>query len=95
MNRIHRVGLPEHTQTHYWIPLLNCAVERSVERRLQERQKTMYEFLGDNSRIIGSDLPEETGIADDYREESESFKDILSEIESDSRGDSQSSSSTR
>ncbi|MFC1910627.1 DEAD/DEAH box helicase [Chloroflexota bacterium] len=90
MNRIHRVGLPEHAQTHYWIPLLDCAVERSVERRLKERQTTMYEFLGDNSRIIGSDLPEETGIADDYREESESFKDILSEIESDSSGNSQS-----
>ena len=45
LNRIHRIGLPQGAVTEYWIPVVDCAVERSVDRRLQQRQRTMFEFL--------------------------------------------------
>ena len=81
LNRIYRVGLPEHVTTHYWIPILECAVERSVNQRLQERQQTMYEFLGDETPVIGIDVREESDIAENSSELDYDFRGTIREIE--------------
>ncbi len=81
LNRIYRVGLPRHITTHYWIPTLECAVERSVDQRLRERQQTMYEFLGDETPVIGIDVREETDIAENSSELDSDFRGTISEIE--------------
>ena len=80
LNRIHRVGLPEEITTHYWIPIIDCAIERSVDQRLQERQQRMYEFLGDETPVIGIDMSEESDVADNYSELDQDFRIILREI---------------
>ena len=82
LNRIYRVGLPEHITTHYWIPILECAVERSVNQRLQERQQTMYEFLGDETPVIGIDVSEESDIAENSTELDYDFHRTIGEINS-------------
>lgn len=83
LNRIHRVGLPEGIITHYWIPVLECAVEHIVDSRLQERQSTMYEFLGDESPVLGIDISEENEVIDSNEELNKDFQDIIREIDSD------------
>jgi hypothetical protein len=88
MNRIHRIGLPEGIQTTYWIPILECAIERSVNARLSLRQRVMYEFLGDDAPVI--DMEEENIISDTDRELEEAFNSVLREI---GRGDQQSNTS--
>lgn len=85
LNRIYRVGLPEQITTHYWIPILECAVERSVEQRLLERQRTMYEFLGDETPVIGIDVSEESDIAESSSELDYDFRRTIGEINSDNQ----------
>ncbi|MBA7634585.1 hypothetical protein ES703_42174 [subsurface metagenome] len=85
LNRIYRVGLPEHITTHYWIPIIECAVERSVDQRLLERQQTMYEFLGDETPVIGIDVSEESDIAENNSELDEDFRRTIGEISSGSQ----------
>jgi len=85
LNRIYRVGLPEQITTHYWIPILECAVERSVEQRLLERQQTMYEFLGDETPVIGIDVSEESDIAENSSELDYDFRRTIGEINSDNQ----------
>ncbi len=84
LNRIHRVGLPEGVTTHYHVPILDCAVERSVDTRLRQRQETMYEFLGDDSRVIGADAEEETDVTDSFDELQQDFDGTITEIENES-----------
>jgi SNF2 family DNA or RNA helicase len=85
LNRIYRVGLPEQITTQYWIPILECAVERSVEQRLLERQQTMYEFLGDETPVIGIDVSEESDIAENSSELDYDFRRTIGEINSDNQ----------
>ncbi len=80
LNRIHRIGLPQGVETHYWIPIIDCAVERSVDRRLQQRQRTMFEFLGDDSPVLGVDWQEDTAAADSDDETHAAFEDLLTEL---------------
>lgn len=53
MDRIHRVGLPPKTKTTYYIPVMDCAIDRLVDRRLYSRQKVLYNLLSDNAIPIG------------------------------------------
>ena len=80
LNRIHRIGLPQNVQTRYWIPVVDCAVERSVDRRLRQRQRTMFEFLGDDASILGVDWREESITADSDDETQAAFEDLLTEL---------------
>lgn len=93
LNRIHRVGLPSGTKTNYWIPIVDCAVERAVDTRLVRRQETMYDFLGDDSEIFGVDWTEETEVADSDTEAGEAFNETLREIERPQSNDPPTSSS--
>ena len=80
LNRIHRIGLTADAETHYWLPTLDCAIERSVDRRLRRRQIDMNEFLGDDTPVRGP-----AWIVDDVATESddetnEAFEDLLTEL---------------
>lgn len=78
MNRIHRIGLPVGAQTTYWIPILECAIERSVDARLSLRQRVMYDFLGDDAPVVG--MEEENVITDTDKELEEAFNSVITEI---------------
>ena len=80
LNRIHRIGLPQGVVTEYWIPVIDCAVERSVDRRLQQRQRTMFEFLGDDAPVLGVDWQEDTVAVDSDDEVQAAFADLLTEL---------------
>lgn len=88
LNRIHRVGLPEGTTTQYWIPIIECAVEHIVDNRLRERQRVMYEFLGDETPVFGIDIAEETDISDSNEELNQDFQEIIGEINNANQGES-------
>jgi len=88
LNRIHRVGLPEGVTTHYWIPMIECAVEHVVDNRLQERQRLMYEFLGDETPVLGIDIDEETEVTDSNEELNQDFQEIIGEIADANQGES-------
>lgn len=53
MDRIHRVGLPARTKTTYHIPVMDCAIERLIDKKLQSRQRVLYKLLSDNTIPIG------------------------------------------
>lgn len=88
LNRIHRVGLPEGATTHYWIPIIECAVEHVVDNRLQERQRLMYEFLGDETPVLGIDIDEETEVTDSNEELNQDFQETIREIDNANQGES-------
>ena len=76
------------------MPILECAVERSVNQRLQERQQTMYEFLGDDTPVIGIDVSEESDIAENSTELDYDFHRTLGEIDSGNQRQSNSQDAT-
>ena len=80
LNRIHRIGLPQGAVTEYWIPVVDCAVERSVDQRLQQRQRTMFEFLGDDAPVLGVDWQEDTVAVDSDDETQAAFQDLLTQL---------------
>ena len=80
LNRIHRIGLPQGAVTEYWIPVVDCAVERSVDRRLQQRQRTMFDLLGDDAPVLGVDWQEDTVSVDSDDETQAAFQDLLTEL---------------
>jgi len=80
LNRIHRVGLPEGVITNYWIPILDCAIERSVDTRLRERQQTMYDFLDDNAPVFSFIAEEESSVAEDDTELEKDFASLAAEV---------------
>jgi len=81
MNRIHRVGLPPNAITRYWIPYLDCAIERSVNQRLTKRQETLYQFLNDSTAILGFDEDDQAEIADTNDEIGSAFLSLTTELQ--------------
>ena len=74
MDRIHRVGLPAGSTTRYHIPLMNCAIDRIVDRRLMERQTVLFNLLMDQALPIG-------GWSEDALvEDEEDLEQIISEL---------------
>jgi hypothetical protein len=53
MDRIHRVGMPRGSHPHYYVPLIRCAIEQVVDRRLRDRQSVLYRLLNDNMPVSG------------------------------------------
>lgn len=81
LNRIRRVGLAPDILTHYWLPFVDCAIERSVDQRLSRRQRVMYELLDDNTPVFAIDPIEETDTVDSAAEIGEAFQVLTEEIE--------------
>lgn len=53
MDRIHRVGMPEGSRPTYHIPILECAVEQVLDRRIATRQQVLYDILDDDMSVLG------------------------------------------
>jgi len=80
MDRIHRVGMPLKKPPHYHIPILQCAVEQVVDRRLRTRQQVLYKFLDDDMPVFGFD--DDSFLADRDDDLEEILNDLLREIAS-------------
>lgn len=78
MDRIHRVGMPPGLTAVYHIPVINCAIERAVDKRLKKRQKVLYNLLNDPMPVLGVD--DDFWIADSAQESDHAFADVLKEI---------------
>ncbi len=78
MDRIHRVGMPPRTHPYYHIPILQCAIEQIVDRRLRRRQQVLYRLLDDNMPILGYD--DESFLSDREDDLEEIFRELLEEI---------------
>jgi hypothetical protein len=83
MDRIHRVGMPKGLTATYYIPVINCAIERVVNTRLKERQRIMYNFLNDSMQVLG--IEDDMWIADSESELDSAFDDIIKEIENEKK----------
>lgn len=82
MDRIHRVGMPKNTRPHYYIPLVECAIELVIDRRLSARQKQLYDLLEDDMRVLGYDEDSSSFLSDDEDDLDSIFQDILTELSS-------------
>jgi len=93
MDRIHRVGMPRNTRPHYYVPLVECAIESVIDRRLKARQKQLYDLLEDDMQVLGYD--EDTGsfLAEDEDDFDSIFQEILTELSSRADEESDNSSS--
>ena len=80
LNRIHRVGLPDDVVTNYWVPFIDCAVERSVDERLERRARTLFEFLGDETPAFGIDWDDQTEVSDDVDQVGVDFSTMIDRI---------------
>ncbi len=80
LDRIHRVKMPKNKPPTYHIPLLPCAIEKSIDRRLRDRQQILYDVLNDDMPVLGFD-PDSTEL-DDEADLEAIFSDVLKEIES-------------
>ena len=83
MDRIHRVGMPPNTTATYYVPVLDCAIERAVDGRLTKRQRVLYNLLNDPMPVLGVD--EGLWVADASEEIDHAYSDVLKEIEDDKR----------
>ena len=75
LDRIHRVGLEENDEIHYWIPICADSIDEVIDERLKEKQKKLLELMDDEFGII--DLESSEG---EFSEESEEEKDFISVI---------------
>jgi hypothetical protein len=85
LDRIHRQGMPPHTTAHVEIPSLPCAIERVLNRRLNERQRRLYELLNDPMPVVGFDDDAHRGFFDieDVQDLDALFEEVLAEIRAD------------
>jgi hypothetical protein len=82
LDRIHRQGMPRGTTAHVEIPHLPCALERVLNRRLEERQCRLYRLLDDPMPVIGFDDRGQRGLFDveDLEGIDELFAEVLAEL---------------
>jgi len=78
MDRIHRVGMPARIHPHYHIPILQCAIEQVVDRRLKRRQQVLYRLLDDDMPVLGYE--DESFLSDRDDDLEEIFRELLEEI---------------
>ncbi len=78
MDRIHRVGMPPRTHPNYHIPILQCAIEQVVDRRLRKRQQVLYRLLDDDMPILGYE--DESFLSDREDDLEEIFQELMEEI---------------
>lgn len=81
MDRINRVGMPPGTRAHYYIPLIPCAIERVLNRRLSERQQALYRLLDDDMPVLGYD--DDADLLEHEDDLEEIFSEVLREIKKD------------
>ena len=80
MDRIHRVGMPARVHPNYHIPILQCAIEQLVDRRLRKRQRLLYRLLEDDMPVLGFD--DDLFLADREDDLEEIFQELVQDISS-------------
>ncbi len=78
MDRIHRVGMSKDAHPTYHIPLIPSAVEQVVNRRLKQRQHTMYQLLDDDMPVMGYE--DDSALLDREDDLEAIFAEVLEEI---------------
>lgn len=76
MDRINRVEMPPGTHARYFIPLMPCGIERVIQRRLDERQRTLYALLEDDLPVLSG----EDELGDDFFEPEDNLEELFAEI---------------
>jgi len=79
MDRIHRVGMPPGKTATYYLPIMNCAIDRLVDSRLLTRQETLLRLLSDDSLPIGG--LGESGLFEDEYDLDAVFEDLRKMLE--------------
>jgi hypothetical protein len=78
MDRIHRVGMPPKTRPHYQIPILACAIEQVLDRRLKQRQQFLYTLLNDDMPVLG--FEDESALLEREDDLDQIFRELVEEI---------------
>lgn len=81
MDRIHRVGMPGKIHPFYHIPIMQCAIEQVVDRKLRRRQQVLYRLLDDDMPVLGYE--DESFLSDREDDLEEIFRELLEEISKD------------
>ena len=81
MDRIHRVGMSARIHPHYHIPIMQCAIEQLVDRRLRRRQQVLYRLLDDDMPVLGYE--DESFLSDREDDLEVIFQELLEEISKD------------
>ena len=53
MDRINRVGMPKGRRAHYYIPIVQSAIEQLLDQRLTSRQQILYKLMDDDMPVLG------------------------------------------
>ncbi len=93
MDRIHRVGMPRDARATYHIPLIPSAMEQAVNRRLKQRQETLYRLLDDDMPVMGYE--DDSTLLDREDDLEMVFTEVLQEIAKSARRDTQEPSARR
>ncbi|MFA5269736.1 MAG: DEAD/DEAH box helicase [Methanoregula sp.] len=64
MDRIHRVGLPPHTDTRYWFLIGTGTLDEIIETRLKQKMDVMHRILNDDIGILDLDIPDDLSEGD-------------------------------
>jgi len=79
MDRIHRVGLPPNTTTNYYIVIIDCAIERTVDKRLKIRQAALYKLMEDDMPIMG--VEEDMWLAENLEELNLAYDELINDLQ--------------
>lgn len=93
MDRIHRVGMPRDARATYHIPLIPSAIEQAVNRRLKQRQETLYRLLDDDMPVMGYE--DDSTLLDREDDLEMVFTELLQEIAKSAGRDTQEPSARR
>lgn len=83
MDRIHRVGMPSGETASYYLPIMDCAIDRLVDSRLFSRQEVLFRVLADDSLPIGG--LGESGLFEDEYDLDAVFDDLRQILEAEQR----------
>lgn len=64
MDRIHRVGLPLHTDTRYYFLVGTGTLDEIIEMRLKQKMEVMHRILNDDIGILDLDVPDDLSEGD-------------------------------
>jgi SNF2 family DNA or RNA helicase len=78
MDRIHRIGLPSDVTTNYYIIVMDCSIERVINKRLQSRQSVLYKLMDDDMPVMGID--DEMWVAENSNELDLAYDDLLQDL---------------
>jgi hypothetical protein len=70
--------MPPKTRPHYQIPILACAIEQVLDRRLKQRQQFLYTLLNDDMPVLG--FEDESALLEREDDLDQIFRELVEEI---------------